>query len=201
MLECIVQLPNDIFYNTGIATYVWIITNIKAPKRQGKVQLINASGVDFYKKMRKSLGSKRNELDSTHIDMVQQFYFDFQENEFSKIFDNEDFSSCQIQVHQPEKDEKGEIVLDAKGKMKSDSTLKDIENVPMKESIAAYFKREVLPFAPDAWYDKTKMKVGYEIAFNKYFYQYEGLRPLSEIAADILRLEQETDGLLKEIIE
>jgi len=201
LLECIVQLPNDIFYNTGIATYVWIITNIKAPKRQGKVQLINASGVDFYKKMRKSLGSKRNELDSTHIDMVQQFYFDFQENEFSKIFDNEDFSSCQIQVHQPEKDEKGEIVLDAKGKMKSDSTLKDIENVPMKESIAAYFKREVLPFAPDAWYDKTKMKVGYEIAFNKYFYQYEGLRPLSEIAADILRLEQETDGLLKEIIE
>ena len=128
-------------------------------------------------------------------------YFAFEENEYSKIFDNQDFGSYQISVHQPEKDEDGNIVLDGKGKPKSDSSLKDIENVPMKENIDTYFEREVLPFAPNAWYDKTKMKVGYEIAFNKYFYKYEGLRPLSEIAADILKLEQETDGLLKEIIE
>ena len=92
------------------------------------------------------------------------------------------------------------IGIGLKGKPKADSSLKDIENVPMKEPIDNYFKREVLPFAPDAWYDKTKMKVGYEIAFNKYFYQYEGLRTLKDIAADILILEQETDGLLKEII-
>ena len=200
LLECIVQLPNDIFYNTGIATYVWFISNVKEEKRKGKVQLINASSAEFFQKMRKSLGSKRNELTTQHIEAIQKMYFDFEENEYSKIFDNGDFGFNQITVHQPEKDENGKIITDSKGKPKSDSSLKDIENVPMKESIADYFKKEVLPFAPDAWYDKTKMKVGYEIAFNKYFYQYEGLRPLKDIAADILLLEQETDGLLKEII-
>ena len=200
LLECIVQLPNDIFYNTGIATYVWFVTNVKEKKRKGKVQLINASSEAFYRKMRKSLGSKRNELIPEHIEIIQDLYFDFEENEYSKIFDNEDFGFYQITVNQPEKDDKGNIIKDSKGKSKSDSKLKDTENVPMKEPIDNYFKREVLPFAPDAWYDKTKMKVGYEIAFNKYFYQYEGLRTLKDIAADILILEQETDGLLKEII-
>lgn len=200
MLECIVQLPNDIFYNTGIATYVWFVTNVKEAKRKGKVQLINASSDAFYRKMRKSLGSKRNELTSENIEAIQELYFAFEENEYSKIFDNEDFGFYQITVNQPEKDENGNIVKDNKGKVKADSSLKDIENVPMKESIEVYFKREVLPFAPDAWYDKTKMKVGYEIAFNKYFYKYKGLRPLSDIAKDIVTLEQETDGLLKEII-
>ena len=199
LLECIIQLPNDIFYNTGIATYVWILSNKKEQYRKGKVQLINGSS--YFQKMRKSLGSKRNELANNHIQQIQDMYFAFEESEHSKIFDNADFGFYQISVHQPEKDEKGKIVLDSKGKRKSDSSLKDIENVPMKENIEAYFKREVLPFAPDAWYDKTKMKVGYEIAFNKYFYQYEGLRSLQYIAADILKLEQETDGLLKEIIE
>jgi type I restriction enzyme M protein len=201
LLECIVQLPNDIFYNTGIATYVWFVSNVKEEKRKGKVQLINASSDTFYRKMRKSLGSKRNELITQHIEAIQEMYFAFEENEYSKIFDNEDFGFYQITVHQPEKDEKGNIIKDSKGKPKSDSNLKDTENVPMKENIAEYFKREVLPFAPDAWYEKTKMKVGFEIAFNKYFYQYEPLRPLSEIANDILKIEQETDGLLKEIIE
>lgn len=201
LLECIIQLPNDIFYNTGIATYVWIISNVKAEQRKGKVQLINASSGEFCEKMRKSLGSKRMQLTAEHILKIQNLYFAFEENEYSKIFDNADFGFYQITVHQPEKDENGKIILDSKGKMKSDSELKDIENVPMKESIEEYFKREVLPFAPDAWYDKTKMKVGYEVPFNKYFYKYEGLRSLSEIAADILQLEKETDGLLKEIIE
>ena len=201
LLECIVQLPNDIFYNTGIATYVFFISNVKEEKRKGKVQLINASSDKFYQKMRKSLGSKRNELVSTHVEAIQEIYFSFEENEYSKIFDNEDFGFYQITVHQPEKDEKGNIVKDAKGKPKSDGSLKDIENVPMKESIEKYFKREVLPFAPEAWYDKTKMKVGYEIPFNKYFYKYEGLRSLKDISAEILKLEKETDGLLKEIIE
>ena len=206
LLECIVQLPNDIFYNTGIATYVWFVSNVKDPKRKGKVQLINASSDAFFRKMRKSLGSKRNELNSEHILAIQDLYFGFKENEYSKIFDNEDFGFYQITVHQPEKDENGKIIFDNKGKPKSDSSLKDIENVPMCKDKSCsflcenYFKKEVLPFAPDAWYDKTKMKVGYEIAFNKYFYQYEGLRPLAAIAADILKLEQETDGLLKEII-
>jgi len=207
LLECIVQLPNDIFYNTGIATYVFFVTNIKEEKRKGKVQLINASSDRFYSKMRKSLGSKRNELLTEHIEAIQDLYFTFQDSEYSKIFDNEDFGYYQITVNQPEKDQKGNIIKDSKGKPKPDSSLKDIENVPMRRDmnhgilIDEYFKKEVLPFAPDAWYDKTKIKVGYEIPFNRYFYQYEGLRSLKDIAADILVLEQETDGLLKEIIE
>lgn len=201
LLECIIQLPNDIFYNTGIATYVWIITNVKDEKRKGKVQLINASSNEFYTKMRKPLGSKRLELGSEHIQKIQELYFAFEENEYSKIFDNEDFGFYQIAVHQPERDEKGNIIKDGKGKPKSDSSLKDTENVPMKESIAEYFKREVLPFAPDAWYDKAKMKVGYDVPVTKYFYKYEPLRNLEEISKEIVVLEQETDGLLKEIID
>lgn len=201
LLECIIQLPNDIFYNTGIATYIWLLSNLKEERRKGKVQLINASSEAFYRKMRKNLGSKRVELAAEHIQKVQELYFYFEENECSKIFDIADFGYYQVTVHQPERDEKGNVIKDSKGKPKSDSNLKDVENVPMKESIAEYFKREVLPFAPDTWYDKTKMKVGYEIAFNKYFFQYQPLRSLDAIAADIIQLEQETDGLLKEIVE
>ena len=201
LLECIIQLPNDMFYNTGIATYIWILSNNKEEKRKGKVQLINASSKEFYKKRRKPLGSKRNELAPNHILKVQNLYFDFEENEYSKIFDNEDFGFYQITTHQPERDKNGEIITDKKGNPKSDKDLKDTENVPMKEDIDEYFAREVLPFAPDAWYDKKKMKVGYEIPFNKYFYKYEELRPLSEISSDILTLQKETVNLLKEIVE
>ena len=201
LLECIVQLPNDIFYNTGIATYIWFITNTKEEKRKGKVQLINASTDNFYRKMHKSLGSKRNELVANHIEEIQKLFFAFEENEFSKIFDNKDFGFYQISIHQPEKDENGNLIKDSKGKFKSDSSLKDSENVPMKDNIDQYFKSEVLTFTPDAWYDKSKIKIGYDIPFNKYFYKYDGLRSLSTIASDILKLEKETDGLLKEIIE
>lgn len=200
LLECVIQLPIDMFYNTGIVTYIWILSNVKEEKRKGKVQLINASSKKFYKKRRKPLGSKRNELDSNHILEVQNMYMNFEENEFSKIFDNEDFGFYQITTHQPERDEKGNIIKDSKGKPKSDKDLKDSENVPLNEIIDDYFSREVLPFAENSWYDKKKMKIGYEISFNKYFYEYEALRPLSNIADDILALENETDGLLKEII-
>lgn len=201
LLECIIQLPNDMFYNTGIATYVWILSNVKEEQRKGKVQLINASSKRFYKKRRKPLGSKRNELDTSHILEVQNMYIDFEENEYSKIFDNEDFGFYQITTHQPERDENGKIIKDNKGKPKSDKELKDSENVPMKENIDAYFTREVVPFTENAWYDKKKMKVGYEIPFNKYFYEYEALRSLKEIANDIFSLEAETDNLLKEIVQ
>ncbi len=207
LLECIIQLPNDMFYNTGITTYIWLLTNVKEERRKGKVQLINASSERFYQKMRKNLGDKRVEFKPEHIQMIQEIYFAFEENEYSKIFDNEDFGFYQITVHQPERDEKGNIITNSKGKPKSDKNLKDTENVPMRKGekyqdvINDYFKKEVLPFAPEAWYDKTKMKVGYEIAFNKYFYQYQPLRSLEEIAADIMQLEKETDGLLKVIVE
>jgi len=200
LLECIIQLPNDMFYNSGIATYVWIISNIKEENRKGKVQLINASTEEFYKNMRKPLGDKRLELLPEHIVKIQELYFAFEENKYSKIFDINDFGFYQITVHQPERDEKGKIILDPKGNQKSNNELKDFEKVPMKENIKQYFKKEVLPFAPDAWYDEKKMKVGYEISFTKYFYKHEPLRDLSEIEKDIMQLEKETDGLLNEIV-
>jgi len=201
LLECIIQLPNDMFYNTGIATYVWILSNNKTKERKRKVQLVNASSTAFYSKMRKGLGDKKVELLPNNILDIQNIYFDFEENEYSKIFDVEDFGFYQITTQQPEKDENGKIIKDSKGKVKADKKLKDTENVPMKENIDTYFAREVLPFAPDTWYDKKKMKVGYEIPFNKYFYEYEALRQLKEIANDIFSLEAETDNLLKEIVE
>ena len=202
LLECIIQLPNDMFYNTGIATYIWILSNVKEDKRKGKVQLINASSKDeFSKKMRKPLGDKRVELNPNHILDIQNLYFDFEENEYSKIFNNEDFGYYQITVHQPERNEDGKIVTDKKGNPKSDKDLKDSENVPMSEDIDTYFKREVIPYAPDAWYDKKKMTVGYNIPLTKHFYKYDELRNLNIITNEILSLEKETDGLLKEIID
>lgn len=199
-LECIIQLPNDMFYNSGIATYLWILSNNKSQEREGKVQLINASSKVFYDKMRKGLGDKKVELSPNHILDIQNLYFEFEENEYSKIFNNEDFGFYQITTHQPEKGENGTIVTDKQGNPKSDIELKDFENVPMTENIDDYFAREVLPFAENAWYDKKKIKVGYEIPFTKYFFEYKNTRNIYDITLDIIKLEKETDGLLKEII-
>jgi len=200
LLECIIQLPNDIFYNTGISTFVWIISNVKEKKRQGKVQLINASSESFFKRMRKNLGEKKVELSDAHILDIQKLYFEFEENEYSKIFDTEDFGFYQIPIFQPQRDEEGNIITDKKGNPKSDTSLKDTENIPMKEGIQDYFDREVTPFIPDAWYETKGAKLGYEIPFTKYFYQHASVRNLSEIEKDILNLEEETEGLLKNII-
>jgi type I restriction enzyme M protein len=198
-LEAIIALPKDMFYNTGIGTYIWILTNRKPKNRQGKIQLINATGEEFFAKMTKSLGNKRNELKPRHIDNIYQIYQDFKETKTSKIFDNTDFGYTQIIVERPKKDESGKAIL-KKGKMEADSELRDKENIPLKQNIEEYFKREVLPFAPDAWISDKERKVGYEINFNKYFYEYTPPRGLEEIKKDILALEQETDGILKEII-
>lgn len=201
LLECIIQLPNDIFYNTGITTYLWIISNVKEKKRKGKVQLINASSKDFFERRNKNLGEKKAELKSHHILAIQNLYFDFKDNENSKIFDIEEFGSYQIPVFQPQRDKDKKIIKDKSGKPKSDTSLKDIENVPMTEDIKSYFEKEVFPFVPDAWYETKSAKIGYEIPFNKYFYDFQSLRSLDTIGKDIFKLEEETDGLLKEIIE
>ncbi len=198
LLEAIIALPNDIFYNTGIATYIWVLSNKKADYRKGKVQLINANGL--FEKRRKALGNKRNDISSEQIAKITQIYGDFQENEISKIFNNEDFGYYKITVERPLKDENGELVL-KKGKPQADTTLRDTENVPLTEDIREYFEREVLPFAPDAWIDEGKTKVGYEIPFTRYFYKYEAPRPSSEIMKEILELEKELDGSLKEIFD
>lgn len=199
LLEAIVALPNDIFYNTGIATYIWVLSNKKAgTKREGKVQLINANGL--YEKRRKALGNKRNDIPESAIAEITQLYGDFVTSEISMIFDNEDFGYTKIVVERPMCDENGTPIL-KKGKKQADSSLRDTENVPLKEDIEEYFAREVLPFAPDAWIDKKKSKVGYEIPFTRYFYKYEAPRPSAEIMAEIMDLETELSGSLEEVFD
>lgn len=192
LLEAIVGLPTDMFYNTGISTYVWIVSNKKPEHRKGLVQLIDASAM--WQKMRKSLGSKRKELSDEHIAEITRLFGQFVEAEadgkpISRIFKNTDFGYRSITVERPERDEKGKIVLGQRGKMKgkpmADSKLRDTENVPLNEDVEEYFKREVLPHASDAWIDHDKTKVGYEIPFNRHFYVFTPPRPLAEIDADL----------------
>ena len=192
LVEAIIGLPTDMFYNTGISTYVWIVSNRKPAARKGKVQLIDASS--FWQKMRKSLGSKRKELSPEHIDDITRLFGQFEEATrdgvpISRIFNNEDFGYRTITVERPERDAAGQIVLGSKGKGKGkpvpDSSLRDTENVPLSEDVETYFKREVLPHAPDAWVDHDKTKVGYEIPFNRHFYVFKPPRPLAEIDAEL----------------
>lgn len=216
MLESIIAMPDQLFYNTGIATYIWIVTDHKSRERKGKVQLINASGSDwpdgdknnpFYLKMMRSLGNKRKEIGDCRdgkpdqIAFITQIYETFEEGPYCKIFDNEAFGYQRVTVERPKRNEKDEIETDRKGNHVPDADLRDYENVPLKEDVEEYFKREVLPHLPDAWIDHNKTKIGYEINFTKYFYKYKSLRSLEEIRRDILALEEETDGMLKEVIE
>jgi type I restriction enzyme M protein len=192
LVEAIIGLPTDMFYNTGISTYVWIVSNRKPTARKGKVQLIDASG--FWQKMRKSLGSKRKELSPEHIEDITCLFGQFEEVTrdgvpISRIFKNTDFGYSTITVERPERDANGKVILGTKGKGKgkpqSDSSLRDTENVPLSDDIDAYFKREVLPHAADAWIDHEKTKVGYEIPFNRHFYVFQLPRALEEIDAEL----------------
>lgn len=192
LVEAIIGLPTDMFYNTGISTYIWILSNRKPEPRKGKLQLIDASS--FWQKMRKSLGSKRKELNDEHIAEITRLFGNFQEASkdgapISRIFRNEDFGYRTITVERPLRDEAGNLVLATKGKLKGkpqpDSDLRDTENVPLNEDVEAYFKREVLPHAPDAWIDHEKTKTGYEIPFNRHFYVFKPPRPLHEIDEEL----------------
>lgn len=196
LLEAIIALPNDIFYNTGIATYIWVLCNKKPSYRKGKVQLINAN--ELYEKRRKSLGNKRNDIPKHYIDEITKLYGEFKETEISKVFDNEEFGYSKIVVERPLLDEDGNPVLKNR-KPVADASLRDTENVPLKEDVDEYYKREVLPFAPDAWFDKSKTKIGYEIPFTRYFYKYTPPKPSNELMLEIMELEMELDGALEEI--
>ena len=275
-LEAIIALPTDMFYNTGIATYVWIITNQKTAQRKGKIQLIDATGFDT--PMRKSLGSKRKQIAPADIATITQIFGDFGESKLCKIFDNTDFGYQRITVERPlklnfqasaeriallqadskferlksdiqeailtalqtldggrlykdrksflkdlraaakkagldlkgaqlklvwqalsEQDESAAICKDKKGQPEPDTSLRDYENVPLKEEIADYFQREVLPHVPDAWIDHDKTKVGYEIPFNRHFYEYVPPRSLEEIDADLDKVSAEIMQLLREV--
>jgi len=200
LVEAIIGLPTDMFYNTGISTYIWILSNRKPEHRKGLLQLIDASG--FWQKMRKSLGSKRKQLSDEHIAEITRLFGQFIEasdgkKPISRIFKNRDFGYKTITVERPLRDADGNIVLGEKGKLKGkrqpDSRLRDTENVPLADDVESYFQREVLPHAPDAWIDHDKTKVGFEIPFNRHFYVFEPPRPLAEIDAD---LKQCTDRIL-----
>lgn len=177
-LEAIVQLPNDTFYNTGITTYIWIITKNKPEHRKGKVQLINAS--NMCESRRKNIGNKRVDITEKYRDVVVKAYGEFLNKEYeidgkiceSKIFNNEDFGFRRIQIESPLYDENGNIVMKGK-KIAPDTSKRDYENVPLTEDIDEYFEREVKPYNPEAWIEKTKTKIGYEIPFTRYFYKYE----------------------------
>jgi type I restriction enzyme M protein len=198
LVEAIVALPTEMFYNTGISTYLWVVTNHKLPHRKGKLQLIDASG--FWQRMRKSLGDKRKELSPEHIDEITRIFCEFKEVRrpapeggpdvpISLIFPNESFGYRTITVERPLRDAEGKVVFGTKGKMKGkpmpDADLRDTENVPLSEDVEVYFEREVLPHAPDAWIDHEKTKVGYEIPFNRHFYVFKPPRELAEIDADL----------------
>ena len=198
LLEAIIALPNDIFYNTGIATYIWVLSNNKEKRRMGKVQLINANGL--YEKRRKSLGNKRNDIPQTAIDEIAKIYGDFREDKLSKIFNNEDFGYRKVVVERPLRDESGKPIL-KKGKVQADPKLRDTENIPLSEDVAEYMKREVLPYAPDAWIDESKTKIGYEIPFTRYFYEYTPPVPSEEIKREILQIESELKGSIERIFE
>ncbi len=214
MLDCIIALPKDLFYNTGINTYIWFLNNKKPSHRKGKVQLINANvpedkanGIEgFCRPEKRSLGNKRNKIESTHIEKLVEIYTRFEENQYSKIYNNDDFGYYQITIEQPEYDAKGKPVKDKKGGFKPDSKKRDKENIPLTKDIEEYFKNEVLPHVHNAWIDYDKTRIGYEINFTKYYYEYKALRPSSEIKAEIEALEYGTTEqkgitqLLKELL-
>lgn len=215
MLETIVAMPDQLFYNTGITIYVWIVTDRKSKERKGKIQLINASGKEwieedknnpFYIKMQRSLGSKRKEIGDgkdgkpDQIKLITEIYDEFKNGDYSKIFLNEDFGYSRITIERPKRDENGEITYDRKGNPVPDPSLRDFENIPLNQDIEVYFKDNVLPHLPDAWIDHGKTKIGYEINFGKIFYNYKEHRKLEEIKNQIIQLENETEKSLTALL-
>ena len=202
-LETIVQLSTDQFMNTGISTYIWVLNKNKSEERAGKVQLIDAS--HCYEPRRKSIGTKRNDITDLCRSLIVKAYGGFDNGIYgekdgiyceSKIFDSAQFGYNKIVVERPQRDENGEIVKDKKGKPVADANLRDTENIPLTEDIDSYFEREVLPYAPDAWIDKKKTKVGYEIPMTRYFYEYKAPEASEAIAERISALEADISNSL-----
>lgn len=202
-LDCIVQLSTDMFMNTGISTYIWVLSKDKPAYRSGKVQLIDAS--HCFESRKKNIGTKRNDITDLCRELIVEAYGDYRHDAVygdkngiyceSKIFDTVDFGYNKIVVERPLRDEHGELIL-KKGKKQADVSLRDTENVPLAEDIDAYFAREVLPYAPDAWVDTKKTKVGYEIPMTRYFYEYEAPESVDVIASRIINLEVEITASL-----
>lgn len=205
-LEAIIQLPTDLFYNTGIATYIWVVTgeHAKEERRLGKVQLIDAS--QCYSKRRKNIGNKRVDLDEACVDLIMKVYKEFENKEFdenghhveSKVLDNKSFGYTKVVVETPLMDEKGNPVL-KKGKAQPDKSKRDTEIIPLEDDLDEYFKKNVLPYNPKAWMDRSQDKVGYEIPFTRLFYKFVEPKSSDEIYNEIKELEKEESVLMKEL--
>lgn len=205
-LDCIIQLSTDMFMNTGISTYIWVLSKDKPAHRAGKVQLIDAS--HCFEPRRKSIGTKRNDITDACRELIVTAYGDFANGKVygdkngiyceSKVFESVEFGYNKIVVERPQRDEAGNILL-KRGKPVPDTSLRDTENVPLVQDIDAYFAREVLPYAPDAWIDHSKTKVGYEIPMTRYFYEYQAPEAVEDIVARITALEQDISAGLAEL--
>ena len=203
-LDAIVQMSTDMFMNTGISTYIWVLNKDKPAHRAGKVQLIDAS--HCCEARRKSIGTKRNDITDACRELIVKAYGEFKDGAIygdkagvycqSKIFDNEAFGYRKITVERPERDAEGKPVL-KRGKPVADANLRDTENVPLTEDVESYFAREVLPYAPDAWIDEKKTRIGYEIPMTRYFYEYQAPEKTENIMARITALEQEISASLQ----
>ena len=205
-LDCIIQLSTDMFMNTGISTYIWVLSKDKPAYRAGKVQLIDAS--HCFEPRRKSIGTKRNDITDVCRELIVTAYGEFANGKVygdkngiyceSKVFESLEFGYNKIVVERPQRDEAGNILL-KRGKPVPDTSLRDTENVPLVQDIDAYFAREVLPYAPDAWIDHSKTKVGYEIPMTRYFYEYQAPEAVEDIVARITALEQDISAGLAEL--
>ena len=205
-LDCIIQLSTDMFMNTGISTYIWVLSKDKPAHRAGKVQLIDAS--HCFEPRRKSIGTKRNDITDACRELIVTAYGEFANGKVygdkngiyceSKVFESVEFGYNKIVVERPQRDETGNILL-KRGKPVPDTSLRDTENVPLVQDIDAYFAREVLPYAPDAWIDHSKTKVGYEIPMTRYFYEYQAPEAVEDIVARITALEQDISAGLAEL--
>lgn len=205
-LDCIIQLSTDMFMNTGISTYIWVLSKDKPAHRAGKVQLIDAS--HCFEPRRKSIGTKRNDITDTCRELIVTAYVEFANGKVygdkngiyceSKVFESVEFGYNKIVVERPQRDEAGNILL-KRGKPVPDTSLRDTENVPLVQDIDDYFAREVLPYAPDAWIDHSKTKVGYEIPMTRYFYEYQAPEAVEDIVARITALEQDISAGLAEL--
>jgi type I restriction enzyme M protein len=205
-LEAIIQIPNDMFYNTGIATYIWIVSKDKSAERAGKVQLIDASKCCV--KRRKPLGNKRNEFTDDCIKLITEAYNAFADGVYTneaglevevKIKQNEDFKYSKVTVEQPLCDDSGKPVL-KKGKPTADASKRDTESIPWSEPIEEYMQKNVYPYAPEAWIDEKKTKIGYEIPFTREFYKYVAPRKSEEIFAHLQELEKAESELMAKIM-
>lgn len=205
-LDCIIQLSTDMFMNTGISTYIWVLSKDKPAHRAGKVQLIDAS--HCFEPRRKSIGTKRNDITDACRELIVTAYGEFANGKVygdkngiyceSKVFESVEFGYNKIVVERPQRDEAGNVIL-KRGKPVPDTSLRDTENVPLVQDIDAYFAREVLPYAPDAWIDHSKTKVGYEIPMTRYFYEYQAPEAVEDIVARITALEQDISAGLAEL--